>query len=97
MMLKVGWNAWNDNAEIRTLLCQNNFYGHVDAGDNNQNDFKRFIGMRSYPDSHQVALTPIIHNLCDTFIRITFDDNPDPQVLIMDVIGEIGGQSIRSG
>ncbi|KAA6376831.1 MAG: hypothetical protein EZS28_027641, partial [Streblomastix strix] len=22
MMLKVGWNAWNDNAEIRTLLCQ---------------------------------------------------------------------------
>ncbi|KAA6390760.1 MAG: hypothetical protein EZS28_013716 [Streblomastix strix] len=21
-MLKVGWNAWNDNDEIRTLLCQ---------------------------------------------------------------------------
>ncbi|KAA6364673.1 MAG: hypothetical protein EZS28_039800 [Streblomastix strix] len=22
MMLKVGWSAWNDNAEIRTLICQ---------------------------------------------------------------------------
>ncbi|KAA6387606.1 MAG: hypothetical protein EZS28_016865 [Streblomastix strix] len=22
MMLKVGWSAWNDNAEIRTLFCQ---------------------------------------------------------------------------
>ncbi|KAA6356267.1 MAG: hypothetical protein EZS28_048206, partial [Streblomastix strix] len=51
----------------------------------------------SYPDPHQVALTPIMHYLCDAFIRITFDDNPDPQVLSMDVIGEIGGSSIRSG
>ncbi|KAA6390934.1 MAG: hypothetical protein EZS28_013542 [Streblomastix strix] len=22
MMQKVGWSAWNDNGEIRTLLCQ---------------------------------------------------------------------------
>ncbi|KAA6323564.1 MAG: hypothetical protein EZS28_054300, partial [Streblomastix strix] len=22
MMLMVGWSAWNDNAEIRTLPCQ---------------------------------------------------------------------------
>ncbi|KAA6399209.1 MAG: hypothetical protein EZS28_005267 [Streblomastix strix] len=64
---------------------------------NNQNDFKQFIGMHSYPDPHQVALTPIMHYLCVAFIRITFDDNPDPQVLSMDVIGEIGGSSIRSG
>ncbi|KAA6385209.1 MAG: hypothetical protein EZS28_019266 [Streblomastix strix] len=64
---------------------------------NNQNDFKQLIAMRSYPDPHQVALTPIMHYLCDAFIRITFDDYPDPQVLSMDVIGEIGGSSIRSG
>ncbi|KAA6385177.1 MAG: hypothetical protein EZS28_019293 [Streblomastix strix] len=76
---------------------KNNFYGYVDAGGNNQNDFKQFIAMRSYSDPHQVALTPIMHYLCDTFIRITFDDNRDPQVLSMDVIGEIGGSSIRSG
>ncbi|KAA6370430.1 MAG: hypothetical protein EZS28_034042 [Streblomastix strix] len=63
----------------------------------NQNDFKQFIGMRSYPDPQQVALTPIMHYLCDAFIRITFDDNLDSQVLSMDVIGEIGGSSIRSG
>ncbi|KAA6381907.1 MAG: hypothetical protein EZS28_022566 [Streblomastix strix] len=63
----------------------------------NQNDFKQFIGMRSYPDPHQLAQTPIIYYLCDVFIRITFDDNPDPQVLSMDIIGEIGGSSIRSG
>ncbi|KAA6366547.1 MAG: hypothetical protein EZS28_037926 [Streblomastix strix] len=53
--------------------------------------------MRSYPDPHQIALTPIMHYLCDAFIRITFDENPDPQVLSMDVIGKIGGSSIRSG
>ncbi|KAA6403330.1 MAG: hypothetical protein EZS28_001144 [Streblomastix strix] len=64
---------------------------------NNQNDFKQFIAMRSYPDPHQVALTPIMHYLCNAFIRITFDDNPDPQVLSMDVIGEISGSSIKSG
>ncbi|KAA6399518.1 MAG: hypothetical protein EZS28_004952 [Streblomastix strix] len=46
--------------------------------------------MRSYPDPHQVALTPIMHYLCEAFIRIAFEDNPDPQVLSMDVIGEIG-------
>ncbi|KAA6393167.1 MAG: hypothetical protein EZS28_011304 [Streblomastix strix] len=63
----------------------------------NQNDFKQFIAMRSYPDPHQVAQTLIMHFLRDAFIRITFDDNQDPQVLSMDVIGEIGGSSIRSG
>ncbi|KAA6380414.1 MAG: hypothetical protein EZS28_024058 [Streblomastix strix] len=63
----------------------------------NQNDFNHFIGMRSYPDPHQVALTPIMQYLCNAFIRITFNDIPDPQVLSMDVIGEIGGSSVRSG
>ncbi|KAA6401277.1 MAG: hypothetical protein EZS28_003194 [Streblomastix strix] len=86
---------------IQVILNGNLTKGIVDTTklypSQNQNDFKQFIGMRSYLDPHQVALTPIMHYLCDAFIRITFDVNPDPQVLSMDVIGEIGGSSIRSG
>ncbi|KAA6400694.1 MAG: hypothetical protein EZS28_003781 [Streblomastix strix] len=86
---------------IQVILNGNLTKGIVDTTQlypsQNQNDFKHFIAMRSYPDPHQVALTPIMHYLSDAFIRITFDDNPDPQVLSMDVIGEIGGSSIRSG
>ncbi|KAA6393852.1 MAG: hypothetical protein EZS28_010620 [Streblomastix strix] len=63
----------------------------------NQNDFKQFVGMRCYPDPHQLAQTPIMNYQCYAFIRITFDDNPDPQVLSMDDIQEIGGSSIISG
>ncbi|KAA6345159.1 MAG: hypothetical protein EZS28_052185 [Streblomastix strix] len=63
----------------------------------NQKDFMQFIGMRNYPDPHQVVLTPTMHYLCDAFIRITLDDNPDPQVLSTDAIGEFGWSSIRSG
>ncbi|KAA6354086.1 MAG: hypothetical protein EZS28_050387, partial [Streblomastix strix] len=33
--------------------------------------------------------------LCDAFMRITFDNNPDPQVLNIDVIGELGGRLIK--
>ncbi|KAA6403124.1 MAG: hypothetical protein EZS28_001353 [Streblomastix strix] len=98
-----GYNSSKIGARtnIQVILNVNLTKGIVDTTQLNpslnQNDFKHFIGMRSYPDPHQVALTPIMHYLCDAFIRITFDDNPDPQVLSMDVIGEIGGSSIRSG
>ncbi|KAA6361733.1 MAG: hypothetical protein EZS28_042740, partial [Streblomastix strix] len=44
-----------------------------------------------------VQLTPLTHYLCDGIVRIMFDDNPDPQVLTLEVIGEIGGSAIRSG
>ncbi|KAA6375418.1 MAG: hypothetical protein EZS28_029055 [Streblomastix strix] len=98
-----GYNSSKIGARtnIQVILNGNLTKGIVDTTQlnpsQNQNDFKHFIGMRSYPDPNQVALTPIMHYLCDVFIRITFDDNPDPQVLSMDVIGEIGGSSIRSG
>ncbi|KAA6403746.1 MAG: hypothetical protein EZS28_000726 [Streblomastix strix] len=55
------------------------------------------IGTRAYPDPVQVGLTPITHYLCDAIVRIMFDDNPDTQVLIMEVIGEMGGSMIRNG
>ncbi|KAA6390295.1 MAG: hypothetical protein EZS28_014178 [Streblomastix strix] len=98
-----GYNSSKIGARtnIQVILNGNLTKGIVDttqlSPSQNQNDFNHFIGMRSYPDPHQVALTPIMHYLCDAFIRITFDDNPDPQVLSMDVIGEIGYSSIRSG
>ncbi|KAA6370368.1 MAG: hypothetical protein EZS28_034104, partial [Streblomastix strix] len=40
---------------------------------------------------------PLTHYLCDGIVRIMFDDNPDPQVLSLEVIGEISGSAIRSG
>ncbi|KAA6393456.1 MAG: hypothetical protein EZS28_011021 [Streblomastix strix] len=63
----------------------------------NQNDFKQFCQMRSYPSPLQVNLTPLIHYLCDAVVRIMFDDAPDPQVLSLEVIGELGGSVVRSG
>ncbi|KAA6375040.1 MAG: hypothetical protein EZS28_029434 [Streblomastix strix] len=51
--------------------------------------------MRSYPDPTKASITPMMHYLCDTFMRITFDNNPDPQMLNIDVIGELGGRLIQ--
>ncbi|KAA6375733.1 MAG: hypothetical protein EZS28_028738 [Streblomastix strix] len=62
-----------------------------------QNVFAEFSGTRAYPDPVEVGLTPITHYLCDAIVRIMFDDNPDPQVLSMEVIGEMGGSMIRNG
>ncbi|KAA6399368.1 MAG: hypothetical protein EZS28_005105 [Streblomastix strix] len=53
--------------------------------------------MRSYPDPTKASITPMLHYLCDAFMRITFDNNPDPQVLNIDVIGELGGSTINAG
>ncbi|KAA6364948.1 MAG: hypothetical protein EZS28_039525 [Streblomastix strix] len=55
------------------------------------------IGTRAYPDPVEVGLTPITHYLCDAIVRIMFDDNPDPQVLSLEVVGEIEGTMVRNG
>ncbi|KAA6376173.1 MAG: hypothetical protein EZS28_028300 [Streblomastix strix] len=34
----------------------------------NQNDLKQFIAMRSYPDPTKTSITPMIHYLCDAFM-----------------------------
>ncbi|KAA6367454.1 MAG: hypothetical protein EZS28_037020, partial [Streblomastix strix] len=65
--------------------------------DVDQNDFKYFTSTRCYPNIRSVKLTPLTHYLCDGIVCIMFDDNPDPQVLTLEVIGEIGGSAIRSG
>ncbi|KAA6355237.1 MAG: hypothetical protein EZS28_049236 [Streblomastix strix] len=63
----------------------------------NQNNFAGFIGTRSYPISTQIAQTPLVHFLCDSIVRIMFDDAPEPQILNLEVIGEIGGSMIMAG
>ncbi|KAA6378305.1 MAG: hypothetical protein EZS28_026168, partial [Streblomastix strix] len=63
----------------------------------NQNNFAGFIGTRSYPISTQIAQTPLVHFLCDSIVRIMFDDAPEPQILNLEVIGEIGGSMIVAG
>ncbi|KAA6364875.1 MAG: hypothetical protein EZS28_039598, partial [Streblomastix strix] len=65
--------------------------------DQKQNNFIEFCGTRAYPDPVEVGLTPITHYLCDAIVRIMFDDNPDPQVLSLEVIGEMGGSMVRNG
>ncbi|KAA6378923.1 MAG: hypothetical protein EZS28_025553 [Streblomastix strix] len=54
------------------------------------------FGTRAYPDPVEVGLTPITHYLCDAIVQIMFDDNPDPQVLSLEVIGEMGGSMVRN-
>ncbi|KAA6359128.1 MAG: hypothetical protein EZS28_045345 [Streblomastix strix] len=44
-----------------------------------------------------VKLKLLTQYLCDGIVRIMFKDNPDPQVLSLEVIGEIGGSAICSG
>ncbi|KAA6392807.1 MAG: hypothetical protein EZS28_011667 [Streblomastix strix] len=62
----------------------------------NQNNFAGFIGTRSYPISTQIAQTPLVHFLCDSIVRIMFDDAYEPQILNLEVIGEIGGSMIMA-
>ncbi|KAA6361758.1 MAG: hypothetical protein EZS28_042714, partial [Streblomastix strix] len=61
----------------------------------NQNDFKQFIGTRAYPDPTKASITIMMHYLCDAFVRIIFDDSSMPQVLNIDVIGELAGGAIK--
>ncbi|KAA6385566.1 MAG: hypothetical protein EZS28_018909 [Streblomastix strix] len=64
-----GYNSSKIGARtnIQVILNGNLTKGIVDTiqlqPSQNQNDFKQFIAMRSYPDPHQVALTPIMHYL----------------------------------
>ncbi|KAA6364797.1 MAG: hypothetical protein EZS28_039676, partial [Streblomastix strix] len=63
----------------------------------NQNTLAGFMGTRSYPMCWQTGQTPMLHFLCDAIIRVMFDDNPEPQVLNLEVIGESGGSMITAG
>ncbi|KAA6387377.1 MAG: hypothetical protein EZS28_017097 [Streblomastix strix] len=60
-----------------------------------QSDFKQFIGTRAYLDSTKAYITPMMHYLCDVFVRIIFNDSSMPQVLNADVIGELTSGAIK--
>ncbi|KAA6367641.1 MAG: hypothetical protein EZS28_036832 [Streblomastix strix] len=62
----------------------------------NQNNFAEYIGTRSYPISKQIALTPLVHFLCDSIVRIMFDDAFVRQILNLKDNGEVGGSMIMA-
>ncbi|KAA6342728.1 MAG: hypothetical protein EZS28_052364, partial [Streblomastix strix] len=47
------------------------------------------------PDPRKASITPMMHYLCDAFVRIVFDDSSMPQVLNIDVIGELAKGAIQ--
>ncbi|KAA6371916.1 MAG: hypothetical protein EZS28_032558 [Streblomastix strix] len=63
----------------------------------NQNNLQIFCATRSHPNPRTAQITPLMHYLCDAIVRVTFDDAPDPQVLTLEVIGELGGTMVRAG
>ncbi|KAA6397652.1 MAG: hypothetical protein EZS28_006822 [Streblomastix strix] len=68
----------------------------VNAEDD-QNNHISFIATRANPTPIYAQITPQLLYQCDAIIRFTFNDAPDPQVLIFEIIGEVGGTMIRSG
>ncbi|KAA6390346.1 MAG: hypothetical protein EZS28_014129 [Streblomastix strix] len=102
-----GYNSTRIGARtnIQTILNTQLITGIVDNykidDDNiipeNQNTLAGFMGTRSYPMCWQTGQTPMLHFLCDAIIRVMFDDNHEPQVLNLEVIGEIGGSMITAG
>ncbi|KAA6386309.1 MAG: hypothetical protein EZS28_018164 [Streblomastix strix] len=63
----------------------------------NQNNHQIFCVTRSHPNPRFAQITPLMHYLCDAIGRDTFEDAPDPQVLTLEVIGQLGGTMVRAG
>ncbi|KAA6369725.1 MAG: hypothetical protein EZS28_034749 [Streblomastix strix] len=96
-----GFNSSNLGARtnVQVILQGNLTKGIIDTTNifpsQNQNDFQQFIGIRAYPDPNKASITPMMHYLCDAFVRIVFDDSSMPQVLNIDVIGELAKGAIQ--
>ncbi|KAA6370426.1 MAG: hypothetical protein EZS28_034047, partial [Streblomastix strix] len=96
-----GFNSskMGSRTNVQVILQGNLTKGIIDTSNinplQNQNDFKQFIGTRAYPDPTKASITPMMHYLCDAFVRIIFDDSAMPQVLNIDVIGELAGGAIK--
>ncbi|KAA6383409.1 MAG: hypothetical protein EZS28_021063 [Streblomastix strix] len=84
---------------IQVIMLENSTKRIIDTTNiipsQNQNDFKQFIGTGVYPYPTKASITPMMHYLCDAFVRIIFDDSSMPQVLNIDVIGEFAGGAIK--
>ncbi|KAA6400418.1 MAG: hypothetical protein EZS28_004056 [Streblomastix strix] len=59
-----------------------------------QNHHQIFYATRSHPYPRTAYVTPLMHYLCDAIVRVTFNDAPDPQVLTLEVIGELSGKMV---
>ncbi|KAA6400860.1 MAG: hypothetical protein EZS28_003619 [Streblomastix strix] len=96
-----GFNSSNLGARtnVQVILQGNLTKGIIDTTNinpsQNQNDFKQFIGTRAYHDPNKASITPMMHYLCEAFVRIVFDDSSMPQVLNIDVIGELAKGAIQ--
>ncbi|KAA6374160.1 MAG: hypothetical protein EZS28_030315 [Streblomastix strix] len=92
---------WIGFSNIQVILLGNLTKGIIDTTTTNQfqkyNDLNKFNAMKRYLDPSKVNITHMTHYLCDAFVRFTFDDNPDPLVLNIVIIGELGGSSILAG
>ncbi|KAA6391697.1 MAG: hypothetical protein EZS28_012777 [Streblomastix strix] len=80
-----------EKPDIVYLLAGKDVVGIQYQRYNNQNDFKQFIGTRAYSDPTKAYITPLMPYLCDSFVRILFDDSSMLQVLKIEVIGELAG------
>ncbi|KAA6397353.1 MAG: hypothetical protein EZS28_007125 [Streblomastix strix] len=84
---------------IQVILKGNLTEGIIDTTNispsQNQNNLKLFIRTSPYPDPTNVSITPMMHYLCDAFIRIIFDDSSMQQVQNIDVIGVLAGGAIK--
>ncbi|KAA6375646.1 MAG: hypothetical protein EZS28_028825 [Streblomastix strix] len=98
-----GYNSskYGSRTNIQVILHGNLTKGVLDSTDTNkdqnQNDLKQFISMRSYHDPTKASITTMPHYICEAFVRISFDNNPDPQVLNVDVTGELAGNAVNAG
>ncbi|KAA6381790.1 MAG: hypothetical protein EZS28_022681 [Streblomastix strix] len=97
-----GFNSSNLGARTNVQVIQqgNLTKGIIDITNinpsQNQNDFKQFNGTKAQPDRTKASITPMMHYLCDAFARIIFDDSSMPQVLNIDVIGELAKGPIQN-
>ncbi|KAA6373763.1 MAG: hypothetical protein EZS28_030709, partial [Streblomastix strix] len=84
---------------IQVIMQGNLIKGIIDTTNinpsRNQNAFKLFIGTRAYPEPTKASITPMMQYLCDAIVRIIFDDSSVPQVLNIDVIGELDSGVIK--
>ncbi|KAA6390048.1 MAG: hypothetical protein EZS28_014426 [Streblomastix strix] len=87
----LAWKLATEESFMREFNSSN-----IGARTNNQNDFKQFIGTRAYPDPNKASITLMMYYLSDAFVRIIFDDSSMPQVLNIDVIGELAKGAIQS-
>ncbi|KAA6401352.1 MAG: hypothetical protein EZS28_003126 [Streblomastix strix] len=98
--LMSGYNSskLGSKLNVQVILQRKLTQGIIDTSNvspsQNQNRFKQFIGTRAYPDPTKASVTPMMHYLCEAFVKIIFNDSSMPQILNIDVSGQLAGGAI---